>query len=162
MFGVPVVLVSDRGAQFSSSIWSGVCASLGILASTLTFFHPQSNGMNKRFHGSIKPALRSCLASLDWFLHLPLVLLGLRTVPKDDPGFSVSEAVYGSHLTVPGEFLGSHKWPPSVYLSKIKQAVAGFAISLPHHVPQSPPCQLQLPCCLRSLCLFQKMPLFLL
>ena len=63
-------------------------------------------------------------------------------VPKDDTGLSVFEAVYGSPLTVPGEFLGSSKLPTLTYLSKIEQALAGFAIPPPHHVPQSPSRQL--------------------
>ena len=66
---------------------------------------------------------------------------GLKTIPKDDTGLSVSKAVYGSPLTVPGEFLGSPELPPSSYLSKIEQAVAGFTFPPPHHVLQSPPCQ---------------------
>ena len=51
------------------------------------------SGPEKRFHLSLKSTLRSRLASSDWFLHLPLVLLGLRTVPKEDTGLSVSKAV---------------------------------------------------------------------
>ena len=98
--------------------------------------------MIKRFHCSLESALRSHLTGSDWFLHLPLVLLGLRTVSKDDTGLSVSEAVYGLPLTIPGEIVGSPELPPSAYLSKIEQAVAGFAVPPPHHVPQSPPCQL--------------------
>ena len=43
--GVPSVLTSDRGALFTSSIWTGVCSSLKISASTTTSFHPQSNGI---------------------------------------------------------------------------------------------------------------------
>ena len=117
-FGLPAVLTSDRGAQFTSSVWSGVCSSLGILASTTTFFHPQSNGMIMLFHHSLKSALRSHLSGSDWFLHLPLVLLGLRMVPKDDSRLSVSKAVYGSPLTIPGEFLGSPELPLSVFSGK--------------------------------------------
>ena len=45
-----------------------------------------------------------CEAGSDWFRHLPLGLLGLRTVLKDDSGLSVFEAVYGSSLTIAGEF----------------------------------------------------------
>ena len=78
-FGVPAVLTSDSGAQFTSSIWFGVCSSLNIFASTTTLFHPQSNRMTERFHRSLKAALRSHEAGSNWFLHLPLVLLGLRT-----------------------------------------------------------------------------------
>ena len=58
--------------------------------------------MIERFHRSLKTVLRAHLAGSDWFLHLPLVLLGLRSVPKEDTGFSVSKAVFGSPLTVPG------------------------------------------------------------
>ena len=66
-------------------------------------------------------------------------------VPKDDIGLSDSKAVYGSTLTIPGEFLRSSELPPSTYLSRIECAVAGFAIPPPHHVLQSPPHQLPAP-----------------
>ena len=71
-----------------------------------------------------------------------MVLLGLRTVPKDDTGLSVSEAVYGSSLTVPGEFLGSPELPPASFLQKIENTLAGFTVPRPHHVPSSLPQQL--------------------
>ena len=134
-------LTYDRRAQFTSSVWSPVCSSLGSLPPRQLIFI-QSTGMIEHFHCSPKSALRSPLASSDWFLHLPLVLLGLRMVPKDDTGLSVSEAVDGFPLTIPGEFLGSPALPLSRYLSKIGCAVAGFTIPLPHHVFQSPPHQL--------------------
>ena len=98
--------------------------------------------MIERFHCSLKSALRSRLAGSDWFLHLPLVLLGLRTVPKDDTGLSVSKAVYGSSLTVPGEFLGSPELPPASFLQNIENTLTGFAVPPPHHVCKSPPQQL--------------------
>ena len=94
------------------------------------------------FHRSLKSALRSHLAGSNWFPHLPLVHLGLRTVPKDDTSLSVSKAVYGAPLTIPGEYLGSPELPPSSFLHKIKEAVAGFALFPPHHVRPFPPLQL--------------------
>ena len=102
-FGVPAILTSDRGAQITSSVWSRVCLSLGISASTTTSFHPQSNGKIEGFHYSLKSARCSGLVSSDWVLHLPLDMLGLRMVPKDDTGLSVSKAIYGSPLNVPQE-----------------------------------------------------------
>ena len=107
---------------------------------------PQVSGMIERFHCSLKLALRSRLAGSDWFLHLPLVLLGLRTVPKDDTGFSVSEAVYGSPLTLPREFLESPELPLSSFLRKIETAVAGFAIPPPHHMSTLHLVNFRLPC----------------
>ena len=52
-FGVPSLLTSDRGAQFTSSIWSEVCSVLGISRIKTTSFHPQSNGMIECFHRSL-------------------------------------------------------------------------------------------------------------
>ena len=54
--------------------------------------------------------------------------MGLRTVPKDDTGLSVSEEIYGSPLTVPGEFLGSPELPPYSLFRKIKNT-ATFSAS---------------------------------
>ena len=143
-FGVPAVLTSDRGTQFTSSVWAGACSTLGISPSTTTSFHPQSNGMIERLYRTLKNSLRARLASSEWYRHLPLVLLGLRTTPRDDSALSASEAVYGAPLTVPGEFLGSPELPPPAYLRKIEEAISGFAVPPPHHVPVFPPNQLPL------------------
>jgi len=147
-FGVPATLTSDRGAQFTSSVWAGVCRVLGISTSQTTSFHPQSNGMIERFHRSLKSSLRARAADSDWVFHLPLVLLGLRSVPKEDTGFSVSEAVYGSPLTVPGEFLEAPEIPNAQFISKVEKVIAGFSVSPPHHVQYSPP--VEVPAALRT------------
>ena len=110
------LLTANRGAQFMSSVWAGVCWVLGISTSQTTSFHPQSNGMIKHFHRSLKSSLRARAADSDWVSHLPLVLLGLRSVPKEDTGFSVSEPMYCSALTIPGEFLDSPEFPSSQFI----------------------------------------------
>ena len=40
-----------------------------------------------------------------WMDELPLVLLGVRTAWREDPGCSASDLVYGTSLCIPGEFL---------------------------------------------------------
>ena len=55
-------------------------------------------------------------------------------MPKDDSGLSISEAVYCSPLTVPGEFLRSTELPPTSFLCKIENPVAGFAIPPLHQL----------------------------
>ena len=136
------MLTSNRIAQFMSLVWAGVCWVLGISTSQTTSFHPQSNGIIERFHRSLKSSLQARAADSDWVSHLPLVLLGLRSVPKEDTGFSVSEAVYGSALTIPGEFLDASEFPSSQFISKIEKVIAGFSTSLPHHVQHSPPAEI--------------------
>ena len=70
-------------------------------------------------------------------------MLGLRSVSKEDTGFSVSKAVYGSALTIPGEFLDAPELPSSQFLSKIGKVIAGFSVPPPHGVPQQPPTEVQ-------------------
>ena len=115
-FGVPALLTSDRGAQFTSSVWLEVCSILDISRIKTTSFHPQSNGIIERFNRSLKSSLRARLASSDWVDHLPLVMLGLRSSPKDNSGFSPAEAVYGPTLSLPGKFLKHSEFPPEVFL----------------------------------------------
>ena len=79
------------------------------------------------------------MAGSDWSSHLPLVMLGLRTDPKDDSGFSPAEAVYGKNLSLPGEFIEHTEIPPEVFPWKIELAVSGFSGAPPHHVPPSQP-----------------------
>lgn len=137
-YGVPSVLTSDRGAQFTSAVWSSVCLTLGIRRSQTTSYHPESNGIVERFHRSLKVALRARAAGPNWFHHLPLVMLGLRTVPKEDTGFSSADAVFGSSLSVPGEFLDIPEFPPDAFLRRIDSAVQGFAKPPPHHIKIPP------------------------
>jgi transposase InsO family protein len=39
-FGVPAVITSDRGTQFCSAVWAGLCKTLNINHITTTAFHP--------------------------------------------------------------------------------------------------------------------------
>ncbi len=58
-FGVPATITSDRWAKFTSALWAGLCSLLNIQHSPMTAYHPQSNGLVKRFHRRLKDALQS-------------------------------------------------------------------------------------------------------
>jgi transposase InsO family protein len=70
-FGVPVVITSDRGTQFTSAVWEELGNRLHIQHITTTAFHPCSNGMVERCHCQLKDALQAWLAANDWPDHLP-------------------------------------------------------------------------------------------
>ena len=83
-FGVPSVITTDRGAQFTSLL--EVCSLLGIRRSQTTSYHPQSNGLIERFHRSLKTSLRAWLAGPDSAEFPPKVFL--QRVEKALAGFS--------------------------------------------------------------------------
>ena len=61
----------------------------------------------ERFHSHLKSALRARLSGPSWIRELPWVLLGIRATPKEDLGCSTAEMVYGTPLTVRGDFVTS-------------------------------------------------------
>ena len=130
-FGVPTDITSDRGAQFTSDVWSALSESLGAKLHRTTAYHPQSNGLVERFHRSLKAALRARLTSPSWIEELPWVMLGLRTAPKEDLGASTAEMVYGAPITVPGTFVGpASSTEAAEHLQRMRQ-VAGRLVPAP-------------------------------
>ena len=89
--------------------------------------------MVERFHRQLKNSLHARLASSNWFEHLPWVLLGLRTSPREDSATSTSEAVYGSELTMPGQFLEVQEPPTNLFYKNLKNSMSGFQPVPPHH-----------------------------
>jgi transposase InsO family protein len=104
-FGVPDTITSDRGPQFTSNIWNSLCLLLQIKHRPTTAYHPQANGMVERLHRRLKDALRTRGANATWAAELPWVLLGLRSQPREDSNISPAQAVYGTPLVLPNQYL---------------------------------------------------------
>ncbi len=122
-FGVPATITSDRGAQFTSALWAGLGSLLNFQHSPTTAYHPQSNGLVELFHRRLKDALQSRAAAADWHDHLPWVLLGIRTAFREDSKFSPAEAVYGSQLVLPGQFINTVELPPPSFLRELQTTI---------------------------------------
>jgi transposase InsO family protein len=58
-FGAPARITTDRGFQFTSSTWAGMCQQLGAQHIRTSAYHPQSNGLVERLHKQLKEALKS-------------------------------------------------------------------------------------------------------
>ena len=130
-------------------MWAALCGLLNISHAPTTAYHPQANGLVERFHRRLKAALRARLAGPDWHAHLPWVLLGLRSAPREDSASSPAEALYGLQLTLPAEFLGvpDHSPPPG-FLGDVADALAG--VPPRHNLSASQKQSLELPPALMS------------
>ena len=103
-FGFPEHITSGRGGQFVSGLWSSLARLLGIQPHYITAYHPQVNGMIERWHITLNKALMARCTNSDWTYHLPWVLLGIRSMPKEGLHVSAEEMAYGQLLVVLGEF----------------------------------------------------------
>jgi transposase InsO family protein len=110
-FGVPARLTTDRGPQFTSSMWADFCQAAGIQHITTTAYHPQANRMVERLHRQLKDALRARAGP--WWQELPYAALGLRAAPKDESNISAAEAALGQRLVLPCQAMPSEAVPPA-------------------------------------------------
>lgn len=65
-FGTPSDITSDRGAQFTSELWTAVAGSLGMKLHCTTAYNLQANGLCERFHHSMNAALQATLTDSNW------------------------------------------------------------------------------------------------
>ena len=108
-YGIPVAITTDRGSQFSSSIWTQLMKQWGIRPLMTTAYHPEANGLVERLHRRLKEALLALCSDSpnQWFWKLPLALLAIRTTLKPDIGASPADMVFGEGLALPGDLLQS-------------------------------------------------------
>ena len=76
-FGVPATIITDRGRQFESQLWTNFTSLLGIKRSRTTAYHPQTNGMVECFHRQLKAAFKAQPNPNAWMESLPLIVSAL-------------------------------------------------------------------------------------
>ena len=103
-FGRPDKITTDRGSQFTSSLFQNLAKQYGIELHYTTSYHPAANGLVERFHRQLKAAIMAH-SEENWIEALPLVLLGIRSAFKDDIKATTAELVYGESLHLPGELV---------------------------------------------------------
>ena len=96
-FGLPRILQSDCGSNFTSREFANNMKELGIQHITSSPYHPESQGKIERFHQTMKSVLKKyCMESgYDWDKELPFVLFAFRSAPSESLGFSPFQLVFG-------------------------------------------------------------------
>ncbi|XP_030283654.1 uncharacterized protein LOC115587797 [Sparus aurata] len=103
VFGIPRVIQSDQGSNFSSHLLGQVLKLLGIGHNQSSAYHAQSQGALERFHQTLKSRLRAYCTELDgdWEDGLPWLLLAAREVVQESTGFSPNDLVFGHTVRGP-------------------------------------------------------------
>ncbi|XP_076035252.1 uncharacterized protein LOC143021537 [Oratosquilla oratoria] len=101
--GLPTVVQSDQGSNFTSRLFNLVMQSLGVRQSRSSAYHPQSQGVVERFHQTFKRMLRTYYLEFekDWDEGLHLLLFTVRDSVQESLGFSPFQLIYGHEVRGP-------------------------------------------------------------
>ncbi|XP_057793083.1 uncharacterized protein LOC131009689 [Salvia miltiorrhiza] len=104
-FGVPMIIVSDNGTQFTGQRIADFCDRMDITQRFVSVAHPQANGQvelaNKTICEGIKKRLTQSRGK--WVEELDTILWAYRTSPKTATGKAPFTLVYGSNAVIPAE-----------------------------------------------------------
>ncbi|KAA0032780.1 pol protein [Cucumis melo var. makuwa] len=97
LHGVPVSIVSDRDARFTSKFWKGLQTAMGTRLDFSTAFHPQTDGQIERLNQVIEDMLRACALEFpgSWDSHLHLMEFAYNNSYQATIGMTPFEALYG-------------------------------------------------------------------
>ncbi len=96
-YGLPEDIVSDRGPQFTSRVWSAFCRNLNINVSLTSGYHPQANGQVERLKQELTRFLRSyCHRNqADWSRYLIWAEYAQNSLRKPATGLTPFQCVLG-------------------------------------------------------------------
>ncbi|KAL0539845.1 hypothetical protein IC582_024066 [Cucumis melo] len=97
LHGVPVSIVSDRDARFTSKFWKGLQTAMGTTLDFSTAFHPQTDGQTERLNQVLEDMLRACALEFpgSWDSHLHLMEFAYNNSYQATIGMAPFEALYG-------------------------------------------------------------------
>ncbi|KAL0536965.1 hypothetical protein IC582_025928 [Cucumis melo] len=97
LHGVPVSIVSDRDARFTSKFWKGLQTAMSTRLDFSTAFHPQTDGQTERLNQVLEDMLRACALEFpgSWDSHLHLMEFAYNNSYQATIGMAPFEALYG-------------------------------------------------------------------
>jgi transposase InsO family protein len=122
-FGVPKVIITDRGSQFESALFQSLARYFGFKHAHTTSYNPQANGLIENLHRPLKAALKAD-RSKSWLDRLPVVMMAFRNQIKEDLRASPSQLVLGTNVHLPADFF--ENTVPQPYPSDLHEIVRRF------------------------------------
>jgi hypothetical protein len=103
LHGVPKVIVSDRGSQFTSRFWNSLHEALGTKLAFSTAYHPQTGGQTERVNQILEDMLRACVLSYGakWEDCLPFAKFSYNNSYQASLQMAPFEALYGRKCRTP-------------------------------------------------------------
>ncbi|KAJ0918395.1 putative nucleotidyltransferase, Ribonuclease H [Helianthus annuus] len=101
--GVPLSIISDRDARFTSHFWRTMQSAMGSQLNLSTAYHPQTDGQSERTIQTLEDMLRACVIDFggSWDSHLPLIEFSYNNSFHSIINMAPFEALYGRKCRSP-------------------------------------------------------------
>ncbi|KAI3776282.1 hypothetical protein L1987_46057 [Smallanthus sonchifolius] len=101
--GVPVNIISDRDARFTSRFWQSLQKALGTRLDLSTAYHPQTDGQTERTIQTLEDMLRACVIDFggNWDSHQSLIEFSYNNSYHTSINMAPFEALYGRKCRSP-------------------------------------------------------------
>ena len=121
-------ILTDQGSNFISQLLAEVYRLLHIQPIKTSPYHPQTDGLVKRFNQTLKAMLRRTAwdEGKDWDKWVPYLLFAYREAPQSSTGFSPFELVYGRQIRRPLDIF-KETWETS---KKSKESIISYVLSM--------------------------------
>ena len=108
LHGIPRVIFSDRGTQFTSHFWQELWKMTGTSLKFSTSYHPQTQGVVERMNSVVSQTFRCLITESeirDWEQLLSTVEITINSSPNSSTGYTPFYLNYGFHPVAPIELL---------------------------------------------------------
>ncbi|KAJ0535516.1 putative nucleotidyltransferase, Ribonuclease H [Helianthus annuus] len=101
--GVPLNIISDRDARFTSHFWRTMQTAMGSQLNLSTAYHPQTDGQSERTIQTLEDMLRACVIDFggSWDSHLLLIEFSYNNSYHSSINMAPFEARYGRKCLSP-------------------------------------------------------------
>jgi transposase InsO family protein len=109
VFGAPFRILTDRGANFESAVFSNLCTLWRVAKVRTTAYHPAGNGACERLNQTLKKGLQKALNEENlenWDAVLAHVVFAYNTSIHSSTGFTPYFLMYGQEAKTPCDFVG--------------------------------------------------------
>jgi len=102
-FGVPLQLLSDRGSEFESVLFSELCQWMGIDKIRITAYQPSTNGMLERYHRTLNSIPGKLIREdqRNWCEKVPITAAAYRASVHEATGYSANRLMLNREVYAP-------------------------------------------------------------
>lgn len=112
VFGVPVSILTDRGAAFVGSLMESLCVRLGVRHLRTSAVHPQTNGVCERVHRTMVQLLHAVTegdVKSNWPEQLPLITFMINNSISTTTGVSPQSLMFKMKIQAPFDMYQSQQ-----------------------------------------------------